>query len=183
MPGPYFAPAQRLSPLTGPVRIRRIRTRPLITSLCIAVTALAAAPASALAQRCGRVYVPSREAKAKVRVVNGPDSCAAAKRLIAAAFKAEATRHWNGTDMYGSVIWRVSGRSCGIGLAGSETLCARGRRRVDGSFRTDDAWDFYLLPLQLPSKVRSSSSGAARPRASRTAFARQRQAIVDNSTH
>jgi hypothetical protein len=56
----------------------------------------AVAPAAAEAKICGRTYVPARQLKAKVRLVAGPDSCGAAKQLIAAAFKAETTHHGTG---------------------------------------------------------------------------------------
>jgi hypothetical protein len=109
--------------------------------ICVSGLALVS-PASALAKRCGRVYVPARGYHAKVRVRTGPESCRAAKRLISAAFTAEVRRRWDGYDKYGGVIWRVSGWRCGIGLGGSQAFCSRGSRSVDGSFRADDGWRF-----------------------------------------
>lgn len=71
--------------------ITDVRARLVLVVACVAVGVMAA-PAAASTKRCGRVYVPSRGLRAKVRVDVGPDSCGAAKRLVAAAFKAEDTR-------------------------------------------------------------------------------------------
>lgn len=111
--------------------------------LLVAVIALiAATPAVAAAGRCGRLEVTTRDAKAKVRVVRGRTTCAAARRQIAAAFHAEDTLPWSGyANPYG-VYWRVRGWRCFIGLAGSQTFCHRRRSEVDGSLRTDDGWSF-----------------------------------------
>ena len=100
-----------------------------------------ALPSAALAQRCGRVSVPGR-GSAKVRVVRGPLYCRAARRQIAAAYRAEDTRHWSGYQNPYGVFWRVDEWRCFIGLAGSQTFCHRGAKEVDGSLRSDDGWTF-----------------------------------------
>jgi hypothetical protein len=79
-----------------------------------------ALPRAAVAQRCGRVSVPARGI-AKVRVVRGPLYCRAARRQIAAAYRAEDTRHWSGYQNPDGVFWRVDGCRCFIGLAGCDT--------------------------------------------------------------
>jgi hypothetical protein len=121
--------------------ITDVRARLVLVVACVAVGVMAA-PAAASTKRCGRVYVPSRGLRAKVRVDVGPDSCGAAKRLVAAAFKAEDTRSANSYNQTWGQIWRVSGWACSTGLAGSQAFCRRGRQQVDGSFRTDDGWLF-----------------------------------------
>lgn len=121
-----------------------VRLLPVLLAIAVSgfAAAQAAAPAAAAAKRCGRVYVPARRAKAKVRVVVGSESCGAAKRLIGAALTQEMDRHWNFTNPVEGAIWRVSGWDCGIALGKTQTFCLRGRRRVDGSLRSDDAWSF-----------------------------------------
>jgi hypothetical protein len=73
-------------------------------------------------------------------------SCAerftAARRQIAAAYRAEDTRHWSGFQNPYGVFWRVEGWRCFIGLAGSQTFCQSGAREVDGSLRREDGWTF-----------------------------------------
>jgi hypothetical protein len=127
---------------TRPARIARVSARLVIIS--VVAVAVLLAPGSASAKRCGRVYIPAVKLRAKVRVVVGPDSCGAAKRLIGTAFEAEDKRSPGSFDRDWAQIWQVSvsGWNCSAGLAGSQTYCRRGRRRVDGSFRTDDGWSF-----------------------------------------
>lgn len=103
---------------------------------------LAAAPAAAAAYRCGRVAVPVRHARAKVRAVHGSVSCRPARRLIAKAFTEESQRHWDGYDRTYGIYWKVRGWRCYVGLAETQTFCHRGDREVDGSLRHDDGWTF-----------------------------------------
>ena len=84
----------------------------------------------------------ARSGSAKVRVVRGPLSCRAARRQIAAAYRAEDTRSWSGYQNPDGVFWRVDVWRWFIELAGSQTFCHRGAREVDGSLRSDDGWKF-----------------------------------------
>jgi len=104
--------------------------------------ALLAVPATAQARDCGRVKVSSHTRNAKVRVVRGELSCGQARRLIAAAYGAEAARRWDGMNERVGVFWHVMGWRCSTGLAWSESFCERGKQQVDGSVRTDDGWSF-----------------------------------------
>jgi hypothetical protein len=110
--------------------------------LAAAALLLWSAATAGAAQRCGRVLIPSHGADAKVRVVHGRVSCESARHLVAAAFKAEATRHWNGYDQLSGIYWSVEGWRCYIALADSQTLCHKEGREVDGSLRHDDGWSF-----------------------------------------
>jgi hypothetical protein len=108
---------------------------------------LSALPALASAQgghrtRCGKVAVPVRHLDAKVLVLKGPGACPIARTVIKAAFTAEAQRHHDFLDPVLGIGWRVDGWRCTTGLAGSQTFCKRGGDRIDGSFRTDDGWNF-----------------------------------------
>jgi hypothetical protein len=99
-------------------------------------------PACASAQHCGRVYVQTRGASAKVRVVRGPISCKRARSLIKAAYHAEDTRHSDGYNKTFGMFWRVQGWRCYTGLAWSQAFCFRDQREADGSTRRDDGWSF-----------------------------------------
>ena len=114
----------------------------LILLVCAAMIPVAAFPASGSAKICGRVYVSSAGRRAKVRVVRGPLGCGPAHREIAAAFNALAYRNPNGYNNVYGYFWRVRGWRCYSGLGHSETFCHRGRKQVDGSFRSDDGWIF-----------------------------------------
>jgi hypothetical protein len=116
--------------------------RSLLLVVFVAAFGLLAAPALARPKRCGRILVIQIELKAKVDVHRGPVSCEAAKRLIYDAFSDEGTPALGLPAADQSVVWRVDGWRCEIGLGASETFCGRGRRQVDGSTRTDDGWDF-----------------------------------------
>jgi hypothetical protein len=121
--------------------IQKHRGRRLGVALALLVPSLAL-PANASAHRCGRLPVPARGLDAKVRIVHGPISCHSARKLIVTAYHAESTRHSAGFQNPDGVFWRVDGWRCYIGLAGSQTFCHRGIKRVDGSLRTDDGWTF-----------------------------------------
>jgi hypothetical protein len=122
------------------MNISKVRTGALL--VITTVTLGAAATASAAGRRCGRVEIPTRGLSAKVKVIAGLEWCRAARGQIAAAFRAEDTRHWVGYANPDGVFWRVRGWRCFIGLAGSQTFCRRGHSRVDGSTRSDDGWTF-----------------------------------------
>jgi hypothetical protein len=127
-------------------------------ALACGAALVAIAPAVASAKVCGRVYVPTRGLKAKVRVVVGPNSCGTAHRVVAAAFKAEDTRSPDAEDPSAGREWDVLGWRCATGLAGSQTFCARGRHRIDGSFRRDDDWAFATLRRPNSSTVGSQAT-------------------------
>ena len=86
--------------------------------------------AASASKRCGRVFLPSRETKAKVRVVRGKVACYGvhgARRLIRDAYTAIDSRHWDGRfrsgGLTGGIYWRVHRRwRCGIGLGSSEVF-------------------------------------------------------------
>ena len=112
------------------------------TTLCAVVLLVGPAAASA-STRCGRVWIKSRGAKAKVLVGTGTSvSCHHARKLIKRAYHAEDTRPWDGYDEYNGGYWIVKGWRCSTGLGGSQTYCKRDGDRVDGSTRTDDGWNF-----------------------------------------
>jgi hypothetical protein len=116
-----------------------------LTALLPAVVALslaAGASPAAAAARCGHVDVPARQARAKVRVVRGTESCPTGRRLIRRAFTAEVKRHWDGYDNTYGIYWDVQEWRCYVGLAETQTFCHRGGTEVDGSVRHDDGWTF-----------------------------------------
>jgi hypothetical protein len=129
----------------------RTRTPKLLAVLAVTLGFCLALPAAASAsKRCGRVSLPTRETKAKVRVVRGRVPCYGlhgARRLIRDAYTAIDSRHWDGRfhagSLAGSIYWRVHRRwRCSIGLGASEVFCFRRGKQVDGSVRHDDDWYF-----------------------------------------
>jgi hypothetical protein len=105
---------------------------------------LALVPSPAFAStRCGRIAVHGYRGTAKVRIVSGPASCSGARGLIGDAFGAFLTRPYQGVDNTYGDYWYVRGYwRCSHGLGGSQAFCFSGRRRIDGSFRSDDGWSF-----------------------------------------
>jgi hypothetical protein len=100
-------------------------------------------PTSASASaRCGRVAVAGYRGTAKVRIVSGGASCSKAKALIRSAFRAFITRPRQGFDPYYGEYWYLGPWRCSHGLGGSQAFCISGHRRIDGSFRSDDGWNF-----------------------------------------
>ena len=128
------------------LRRRQAGTKVAATLFATAVSAIAffalSFPASAAAQRCGRVNIPTRHTTAKVRVVHGAATCSSARKLIKAAYHAVDTRQADGYGNTYGYFWRVSGWRCYFGLGRSEALCQRRGNQVDGSTRTDDGWGF-----------------------------------------
>jgi hypothetical protein len=127
------------------------RATKLAVVIAVTLAVCLAVPAGASAsKRCGRVFLPSREIKAKVRVVRGRVACYGphgARRLIRDAYTAIDSRHWDGRFRSGSltglIYWRVHRRwRCGIGLGATEVFCFRRGKQVDGSVRRDDDWYF-----------------------------------------
>jgi hypothetical protein len=119
-------------------RLRVVASRAVAV---IFVLAVLATPAEA-AHRCGRIYVPTDHANAKVRVVKGPETCEPARRLIRDAFTAFATRQPDGVGQEYGLEWNVDAWRCFHGLGGTEASCFRRSKRIDGSVRTDDGWSF-----------------------------------------
>jgi ATP dependent DNA ligase domain len=127
------------------------RATMLLGVIAVTLGACLALPTGASAsKRCGRVFVPSRETKAKVRVVRGRVACYGAhgaRRLVRDAYTAIDSRHWDGRFhsgfLAGAIYWRIHRRwRCSIGLGASQVFCVRPGKEVDGSVRHDDDWYF-----------------------------------------
>jgi hypothetical protein len=88
-------------------------------------------PSTSLAQRRGHAPVPA-QGSAKVRVVRGRLSCRAARRQIAAAYRAEDTRHWCGYQNPYRVFWRVDGWRWALAFTGARTPAPQTRTLTVG---------------------------------------------------
>ncbi len=119
--------------------------------------------ASVTRHRCGHVSVDHGKASAKVLVRRGPERCAAARQVVARAFGAVSSRHWNGTSPELGIYWRVGSWDCFVGLASTEVMCYLGPTRVDGSVNSRDGWSFSMGPLAASRTAGPSATATTVP--------------------